>query len=217
MTIVRLANGAIQRLVVDVVQARLVMAARVRRGVRRAPAAPKEVVHLPAVGDAGERAVVPAETDAGVQHHRHQEAGLALGEAVQPRPAPTRSSQVIRGSPRRRADRTARPRPLAPDRPPTRRRRSAESREARLRPCRRRGRRGNGRRDLDVLDVAAAVRPLVLDADVRELHAVVDDRAGRAPRPTPESRRASRSGRPSLSDRSRLRSCRNRWYSRLSS
>ena len=40
-----------------------------------------EVVHLLAMGDTCERAILPANEDAGVQHDRHEEPGLTIGEA----------------------------------------------------------------------------------------------------------------------------------------
>ena len=81
MPVVDLANGRVERLVVDVEEAAPVQ--RPDRNRLRHPTCREsleEVVGLLAVDDARERAVLSLHEDAAVQHHRDQEAGLALRE-----------------------------------------------------------------------------------------------------------------------------------------
>ena len=83
-------------------------------------------------------------------------------------------------------------RPLAPE-PPTRADDPAESREARLHFAGGVGAAVMERGHLDILDVAAAVRALVLDAEIRELHAIIGHREFVIARPLPNLFARSRS------------------------
>ena len=66
------------------------------------------------------------------------------------------------------------------------------------------------------VQVVMAPLELVLEADVGKMHALIEVRQVVVARPLLDLAR-SRSGRPLLSARSRLRACRKSWYSRLSS
>jgi hypothetical protein len=87
-------------------------------------------MHLPAIGQSGKRAIVPTETDPRMEHHRHQEDGLAVRETVQAHlghalvPGHPRNSSATRGL-------TEVARPLAPE-PPTR----ADEPRNRVKPAR---------------------------------------------------------------------------------
>ena len=67
--------------VVQVVDASLVVAAAIR--CRQLPAGQplEEVDHLLSTGDARKRAVLPAQKEAGMEHHFDQEGGLSMCEA----------------------------------------------------------------------------------------------------------------------------------------
>ena len=83
--VVRLADGRVERLVVNVEDPR----PSGRSELDRSHEPPDEelldeVVDLLPVRDAGERRVLSADEHAGVQHHGHQEASLTLCEAERP-------------------------------------------------------------------------------------------------------------------------------------
>src|SRR4051812_46566745 len=82
MPIIRLADGRVERLVMDVKQAAPMQRThRNRLGHPTGRESLEEVVRLLAVDDPGEGAVLPLDEDATVEHHRDQEARLSLGEA----------------------------------------------------------------------------------------------------------------------------------------
>ena len=76
----RLADGSVQRSVMNVVDERPIVKARADRREPAAHQALEEPVDPVPVGDVGERRVLPRQADAGVGHHGHQEARLAFGE-----------------------------------------------------------------------------------------------------------------------------------------
>ena len=74
MAIIRLADGLVERLVLDVIQPAAVQRARGdRRGVAGRDELGEKVVCLLAVGQTGERAVLPFEEHAGEDQHVHRE------------------------------------------------------------------------------------------------------------------------------------------------
>ena len=82
MTVVRLADGLVERLVLDVIQpAAVERAGRDRRRVAAVDELGEKVVRLLTVREARERAVLPFEEHAGEDQHVHQEPRLTLGEA----------------------------------------------------------------------------------------------------------------------------------------
>ena len=157
-----LADGRVERPLVDVVDARAVVTAVVHRGVLKSDELGEELPRLRTVDDAAEARVLAWDADAGVQHHGRQESRLALGEALLGDDMDAfveghrSSSSMMLG---------VRP-PLRP--PPPLRAREVE-REAGT--GLRRGVRASivRRHDLDVERVVAAV-DVVLDPDVGELH-----------------------------------------------
>src|SRR5581483_6230605 len=74
-------DGPVEGLVVDVLDASAVVPTGVRRRKFAANELREELACLLAVDDAGERGVLPEKTDAGVLHHKHEKARLALGES----------------------------------------------------------------------------------------------------------------------------------------
>src|SRR5712691_2273596 len=74
------ADGSIERLVVNVIDASAIVAARVRGGVPAADEVVEKLPRLLPVNDAGERGVLAQQAHAGVQHHGHEEPRLALSE-----------------------------------------------------------------------------------------------------------------------------------------
>src|SRR5438105_4749460 len=82
MSVVGISNGFVQRLVMNVVQAGIALA---EASGGRAPLLNepiKKLVHRLAAGDASERAVLAAQTDARIEHHCHEEPRLARSESV---------------------------------------------------------------------------------------------------------------------------------------
>src|SRR5438105_1421093 len=82
MSVVGISDGLIQRLVMNVVQAGIALAEASggRASLLNEPI--KKLVHRLAAGDAPECAVLAAEADARIEHHRHEEPGLARSESV---------------------------------------------------------------------------------------------------------------------------------------
>src|SRR5204862_69452 len=115
MPVVRFADGAIQRLVMQVVQASAVMAAWPRSGIPAREQVLEKLADLPAVANAGEGRIVAKQTNASMEHNRHQKPRLAVGETLQPNAAHTflpchsSSSSAKRGS-------SGEPFPLCPGR-----------------------------------------------------------------------------------------------------
>jgi len=82
VTVVRLSNGGVERLVVEVKQAATMQrSGRDRPCVSALDEASKEVMRLLAVCDPGEGAVLPLNEDAAVDQHLDQEARLTLRKA----------------------------------------------------------------------------------------------------------------------------------------
>src|SRR5262245_12513115 len=81
MSTVGLADGSIERLVMNVIDAPAVVTTAVRRRKPAADELREKLACLLAVDDAGKRGVLPEKTDAGVLHHKHEKARLALGES----------------------------------------------------------------------------------------------------------------------------------------
>ena len=156
-----------------------------------------------------ERAVLAHDAHTAVQHHRHQEARLALGEARTPATAETRSSRRHDSISSARPPVRPRPRPRArlTSRPAWHRRHRSDVKPA---LHLRRGVRAAVVRghDLDVLDLALAVRALAFEAQVRKLDVVVDHGQLVFTRPPGTSSRP-RCGRPPPSRRPRFGSWRN--------
>ena len=108
---VPLLDGLVERDVVQVVDARLAGAAQVGRHELATGELGEKVDQLLPADDARERTVLPAQKDAGMQHHLDQEGGLALrksevGDPRDPLLVGHRNSSTIRGF------------GLRPDRPP---------------------------------------------------------------------------------------------------
>ena len=82
VAVVRLSNRGIEGLAVHVVDVRSPMRRGVRRGKFLCHQGGEEVVVLLTVDDASVDAVLATDADAGVQHDGHQEARLAVGEAL---------------------------------------------------------------------------------------------------------------------------------------
>src|SRR2546422_2253590 len=82
MAVVGIPDGLIERLVVDVVQARVVVSepSSRRTAIRDKP--PKEVLRRVSVCDSREGAVLAAQADAGMEHNGHEESGLTRREPV---------------------------------------------------------------------------------------------------------------------------------------
>jgi hypothetical protein len=82
VAVVRLADGSVQRFVMDMEQPYPAGRPERRRG-RKPPRAQLlyEVVHLLPVRDASERGVLSSDEHTGVQHDGNQEASLPFGEA----------------------------------------------------------------------------------------------------------------------------------------
>ena len=82
MPVVRLADGFVERLVVDVVDPTAAHAAVCdRRGIAAGDQSGHEIAAVLPAGDTRERAVLALQKAAGVRHDGHQEAGLTLGQA----------------------------------------------------------------------------------------------------------------------------------------
>src|SRR5262245_44641884 len=81
MAAIGLADGSIQRLVVDVVDVSAVVTTGVRRRKSPADQLREKLARLLAVDDAGEGAVLPEQTRPGVLHHEYEKARLALRES----------------------------------------------------------------------------------------------------------------------------------------
>src|SRR5262249_56752262 len=81
MSTVGLADGSIEGLVMNVIDAPAVVTTRVRRRKSPADELREELARLLAVDDAGERAVLPEQTHPGVLHHEHEKARLAFSES----------------------------------------------------------------------------------------------------------------------------------------
>ena len=171
---VRLADRVVQLACVDVVDAGLVVPARVGRRVALGQRVLEEVVHLLAANDAGKRAVLAPKTDARMQHHGHQETRLTLGETQRR----DRAHALGEGHPRNSsADAGIRtpagvPPPAASD--------AGVDCDSSVKPARTFAaawRRGSGASSTSTSSTfRSAVRPLVLDADVGKLNVAVDDR-----------------------------------------
>src|SRR5688572_25546575 len=102
----------------NVVQARSVMTAASRCRVATRQQRLEEVVHLLAIGNAPERAVLPSETHARIEHDGHKKAGLTLREAHElDRATPLLPGHSRSSSASRTSDDRPPPRPV---RPPTR-------------------------------------------------------------------------------------------------
>ena len=82
MPIVGLADGAIETLVVDVIDAPRAAPARVRRGKSPVRQVLEEIARVLAKDDVCEGRVLPRHADTGMQHDRRQEGGLAWREAI---------------------------------------------------------------------------------------------------------------------------------------
>jgi hypothetical protein len=81
MPIIRLTDGLVERLVLDVVQPAAVQRARGdRRSVAGRDELGEEVMCLLAVRDAGEQPVLPFDEHAGEDEHMHQKPRLTLGK-----------------------------------------------------------------------------------------------------------------------------------------
>src|SRR5207249_895677 len=76
-----LADGSIESLVLNVVDASAIVPAGVRRREPAADQFGEEVPLLLTMDDAGERGVLPKQADAGVLHHEDEKARLALSES----------------------------------------------------------------------------------------------------------------------------------------
>src|SRR5262245_29423484 len=81
MATIGVADGSIQRLVLDVVDASSIVTTGVRRRQSAADEFREKLARFLAVDDAGERAVLPEQTHPGVLHHEHEKARLTLGES----------------------------------------------------------------------------------------------------------------------------------------
>ena len=79
---VGLTDGRVQCALVDVVDARAVVAAVVHRRVLEPHELGEELPRLLAVDDAAEPRVLARDADAGVEHYRRQKPRLTLGEAL---------------------------------------------------------------------------------------------------------------------------------------
>jgi hypothetical protein len=79
---VGLADGRVQRPLVDVVDPRSVMPTVVHRRVLEPHELSEELPRLGAVDDAAEARVLARDADASVEHHRRQKPRLTLGEAL---------------------------------------------------------------------------------------------------------------------------------------
>ena len=180
--VVWLADGRVERLVVQVKQPGATVAA----GLRRRESARLQRLEERSPSGAPylmprERAVLAPQADTGVKHHGHQEPGLALGEPE----APDRGNPVARTSSASAAQarvgrlhtsssaRSGSNRLPRPVRPPARAPMPRNSvKPARTLPAHV-GAAVVRREHLDVLDLAPAVRPEVLDLEVRKLDASV--------------------------------------------
>ena len=80
MPAVGLADGSIQRLVMDLVDASAVVPTRMRGRIAKPDELGEKLPGLLPVDYACEERVLAEQTHSRVQHHRDQEAGLALGE-----------------------------------------------------------------------------------------------------------------------------------------
>jgi hypothetical protein len=115
VTIVWFANGGVQPFAVDVVEPRGVVPAGLGRAEAAGDDTLEKVVHLPAIGYAGEGAVVATEAHTRVQHHGDEKRGLALREPRRRSPPGhvRRTSRELLGeiriARRARRDRTGRP------------------------------------------------------------------------------------------------------------
>ena len=81
-TALRLADGRVERALIDVVDARAVVPAVVHRGVAEPHELVEELPRLRAVHDAAEARVLTWDADAGVEHDGGQKPRLTLGEAL---------------------------------------------------------------------------------------------------------------------------------------
>src|SRR6516225_10084368 len=81
MSTVGLADGPVESLVVHVVDASAVVTTAVRGRKSAADELREKLARLLTVDDAGERAVLPEQTDPGVLHHEHEKARLAFSES----------------------------------------------------------------------------------------------------------------------------------------
>lgn len=75
-------DGGVERSLVDVIDARAVVAAVVHRRILKPHELREELPGLMSVDDAAEPGVLAWDADASVQHDRGQEACLTLGEAL---------------------------------------------------------------------------------------------------------------------------------------
>ena len=154
-------------------------------------------------------AVLATDTDAGVQHDGHQEARLALGEAVlrdRLDALDATSRQQLLGEPRIDAA------PASSGRPETTQTGADSSiaGESGADLRRRVSATVVRRDDLDVLDGAAAVTVLVFDPRIRELHVPVVVRQLVLLRPSSHSLRDLAPAVSPRSRRARFSACRNR-------
>jgi len=81
MSTVGLADGPVESLVVQVVDASAVVTTGVRRRKSAVDELREKLARLLPVDDAGERGVLPQKADPGVLHHEHEKARLALCES----------------------------------------------------------------------------------------------------------------------------------------
>src|SRR5262249_12564807 len=81
MTVVGVADGAIERLVVQMEQSPGMLTTPPRRRVPAYHETVEKLVHLASVANAGKGAVLAADTDAGVQHDRDEKGRLPFREA----------------------------------------------------------------------------------------------------------------------------------------
>lgn len=79
---VGLADGGVQRALVDVVDARSVVPAVVHRRVLEPHELGEKLPRLLAVNDAAEPRILARDADPSVKHHRRQKPRLTLGEAL---------------------------------------------------------------------------------------------------------------------------------------
>src|SRR5712692_10316195 len=81
MAAVGLGDGSVEGLVVHVVDVSAVVTTGVRRRKSAADQLGEKVARLLPMDDTGDRRVLAEQADAGVEHHQHQKARLALGES----------------------------------------------------------------------------------------------------------------------------------------
>jgi hypothetical protein len=81
-TALRLADGRVERALIDVVDARAVVPAVVHRGVAEPHELGEELPRLGTVHDSAEACVLTWDADAGVKHDGGQKPSLTFGEAL---------------------------------------------------------------------------------------------------------------------------------------